>query len=383
MTTVRLMAATVALFALAAARPSSEPQQPQQPPSSSSAPAPASAAASASAPIAASVTMQVDSAKPETMDVTLLGTGTPLPLPDRFGPATLVEIGREKLLFDCGRGCATRLFQKGTILRNAKLFVTHLHFDHIVGIPDLWLTGWLPTMHPGDFSAKPMKIVGPEGTTAMVEHLRQAYAADIAFRATTPYLAPPAFEAVDLAPGVVYENDGVKVTAFEVDHGLGPKASYGYRVDWNGHSVVISGDTKFSQNVIKAATGADLVVHEIAMVKNPEIAKLPVAKTILAVHTTPEEAGRVFAAAKPRLAVYTHFVVAGQLNNAPTPADYVAATRATYDGPLEAGEDLMTIHIGQMITIDRSATPHAPAISTASASALPASNAAPSAGVRP
>jgi ribonuclease Z len=76
--------------------------------------------------------------------VTLLGTGSPPPVMNRFGPGVLVQAGDQTLLFDCGRGVAQRLFQLGVKLGAAnKLFLTHLHSDHVVGIPDLWLTGWL------------------------------------------------------------------------------------------------------------------------------------------------------------------------------------------------------------------------------------------------
>ena len=80
---------------------------------------------------------------PETSDfkVTLLGTSMPNPLADRFGPSTLVEAGHERLVFDCGRGCTIRLWQLRIPLGTIKLFITHLHSDHTVGIPDLWLTG--------------------------------------------------------------------------------------------------------------------------------------------------------------------------------------------------------------------------------------------------
>jgi ribonuclease Z len=82
---------------------------------------------------------------PSDFKVTLLGTSTPNPLPDRFGPSTLVEAGSERLVFDCGRGCTIRLWQLKIPLGTVKLFITHLHSDHTVGIPDLWLTGWLTT----------------------------------------------------------------------------------------------------------------------------------------------------------------------------------------------------------------------------------------------
>jgi ribonuclease Z len=81
--------------------------------------------------------------------VTLLGTATHGPRPDRFGASTLVEAGSERLVFDCGRSCTTRLWQLKIPLGTVKLFITHLHADHTVGIPDLWLTGWLPVPYGG------------------------------------------------------------------------------------------------------------------------------------------------------------------------------------------------------------------------------------------
>src|SRR5437867_3485253 len=112
--------------------------------------------------------------------VVLLGTGTPNPRPDRFGPSTLVEAGSERLLFDCGRSCTTRLWQLAIPLGTVKLFITHLHSDHTVGIPDLWLTGFLS--NPYGRRTGPFRVWGPAGTAAMMAHLRQAYAADVRIR---------------------------------------------------------------------------------------------------------------------------------------------------------------------------------------------------------
>jgi ribonuclease Z len=285
--------------------------------------------------------------------VTLLGTGSPSPIINRFGPSILVEAGPEKLVFDCGRGCPIRLQQKGVRLGDVKLFLTHLHSDHVNGIVDLWLTGWLPP--PFGQRKDPFVLIGPEGTRNMAAHLEEAFMPDIRIRMADEKLARDGarFDAKDIVPGIVYEANGVKVAAFEVDHGDLIKPAYGYRIDYRGRAVVLSGDTRFNQNVIKNGTGADLLVHEVAMAK-PEVAQTEAAKRILAHHTSPQEAGQVFSAAKPRLAVYSHISAAGGTGaSAPQPADYIAATRETYSGALEMGEDLMTINIGDAVTVER------------------------------
>ncbi|HAF13556.1 MAG TPA: MBL fold metallo-hydrolase, partial [Blastocatellia bacterium] len=117
----------------------------------------------------------------QSFKVTLLGTGTPIPMVERFGPSILVEAGSEKLLFDCGRGAAIRLWQLHIPMRDVTaVFFTHLHSDHIVGFPDLWLTGWLPP--PFGHRTEPMHVYGPRGTKQMILHLEKAYRADIRIR---------------------------------------------------------------------------------------------------------------------------------------------------------------------------------------------------------
>ena len=293
--------------------------------------------------------------------VTLLGTGYPLPRIDRFGPSTLVRAGDQILVFDCGRGTSQRLWQLGVPLGEVSaLFLTHLHSDHTVGIADLWLTGWLAG--PSGHRAGPFVVLGPPGTRAMMEHLEQAYAADIRIRTAEAKLPPRgvAISATEIGQGVVYRQGGVTVTAFTVDHGKWVEHALGYRVDYAGHSVVISGDTRFNENLIRFATGTDVLVHEVALAR-PELLSLsPAARPILNHHTSPEEAGTVFARARPRLAVYTHIVLltTDARVAAPSVADLVARTRTTYAGPLQVGDDLTTIDIGDSVTVHRWSTPN-------------------------
>lgn len=291
----------------------------------------------------------------DTLKVTLLGTGVPIPSPERFGPSTLVEAGEQKLLIDAGRGASIRLYQLGVPMgRLDALLLTHYHSDHTSGIPDVWLTGWL-TSHFGT-RTKPFHVIGPTGARTLMENLERAYALDIKIRLDDERL-PPEGIAVTVEEydrdGVVYERGGLKVIAFEVDHGDVIKPAYGYRFEYRGRVAVLSGDTRYNENVIKYGKSADLLVHEVAAAR-PELMKEAYIQRIVAHHVTPQEAGRVLALARPRLAAFTHFVMlASSEVPAPTLADVVAQTRETYDGPLELGEDLMTFEIGDEVTVHR------------------------------
>jgi ribonuclease Z len=285
--------------------------------------------------------------------VTLLGTGTPVPRPDRFGSATLIEAGDQKLLIDAGRGATIRLFQLNIPIGSLDvLFLTHYHSDHTSGLPDIWLTGWLESF----FGTRktPMRVVGPTGAKVLMSKLQEAYGDDIRIRLADEKLPP---EGVATAveefnrDGVVYEKNGVKVIAFEVDHGDLIKPCYGYRIEYGGRTAVISSDTRYNENVIKYGKGADLLVHEVAAVR-PELLREAYIQRIVGHHILPRDAGRVFTLTKPKLAAYTHIVLLND-KKIPPPAidDIVIETRQTYSGPLQVGEDLMAFDIGDTVTV--------------------------------
>jgi ribonuclease Z len=287
--------------------------------------------------------------------ITLLGTGVPTPRPERFGPSTLVEAGDRKLLIDAGRGATIRLYQLGVPLgRIDALLLTHYHSDHTSGIPDLWLTGWLGSFYAR--RSKPFRVIGPVGARMLMTNLERAYAADIKIRIEDERLP---LEGIATAveefhqDGVVYDKNGIKVIAFEVDHGDAIKPAYGYRIEYNGRAAVISGDTRYNANVIKYGAGADLLVHEVAATR-PELMAEAYIQRIIAHHTTPREAGLVFRQTRPRLAVFTHIVLLGSEKVPASEIDeIVCETRQTYDGPLQVGEDLMSFEIGETITVRR------------------------------
>ena len=280
----------------------------------------------------------------DTIKVVLLGTGVGPPVNlQQYGASTLIEAGGVRLLFDCGRGATFRLNQVGVPVGSiSRLFLTHLHSDHVMQIPDLLLTGWVSGVRKS-----PLEVWGPEGTREMMDHLQQAFAFDIHMRRDVDEKVPGEGIKVvthDIREGVVFDQDGIKVTAFLVDHS--PVApAFGYRIDYGGHSVVLSGDTRVSENLIRFSQGVDLLVHEVLDAETVQawFPTNPVsAAAILAKHTTPEQAGEVFARVKPRLAVYSH---------APNAERVIAQTRKTYKGPLEGAEDMLTIEIGDKIEV--------------------------------
>jgi ribonuclease Z len=309
------------------------------------------------------------SAEPSVTDfrVVLLGTGTPNPRPDRFGPSTLVEAGSERLVFDCGRSCTTRLWQLKIPLGTVKLFITHLHSDHTVGIPDLWLTGWLT--NPYGTRTEPLMVWGPEGTVAMMSNLAKAYEADLRMRHRLNDDGPGNVEALvhgegparqgfaiaakDFTEGVVYQKNGVRVTAFNVSHA--DVNAFGFRIDYKGHSVVLSGDTRPSENLVAHARGADVVIHEVGMARQELLDKSEAARQLLATHhSSPEQAGEEFSRIAPKLAVYTHFTLLSDKQiPEPTMDELISRTRTTYRGPLEVGEDLLAISIGDSVAVQR------------------------------
>jgi ribonuclease Z len=287
--------------------------------------------------------------------VTLLGTGTPIPIPGRFGPSTLIEAGNQTILIDAGRGATIRMFQLGIpIGRVDALLLTHFHSDHTVGIPDIWLTGWLSS----HFGARkgPFNVIGPAGTEVLMQHLEKAYRRDLEIRMADEKLAGEdvAITVKEFSQdGIVYDRGGLRVKAFTVDHGDAIKPAYGYRIDYQDRIAVVSGDTRYNENVVRNATGCDLLVHEVAMAK-PELLKEPHIQRIVNHHTSPQQAGLVFARARPKLAAFTHLVMlASSTVGAPSIDQLVAATRETYDGPLEVGEDLMSFEISDTVTVRR------------------------------
>jgi len=297
------------------------------------------------------------SASADSMVVTLLGTGDTIPSPTRYGMSTLVQAGGLNLVFDAGRGCAVRLNQVG--IRSIKVdavFITHFHSDHLNGLADLWTNGYLGP--PSSRRTTPLEVWGATGIARITASMRDTYIDDIQIRLADEKIPEAGTQILAhefSADGVVFERNGVRVTAFAVNHGPLIKPAYGYRVDFAGRSVLLSGDTRFDENLIAHGAGVDLLTHEVAIAPKP-LLDSPWVKAIINHHTTPEEAGVVFSRTKPKLAAYTHLVFLASERIPPaTLDDLVAETRQTYGGALEIGEDLMSFEIGEEVVVRRGA----------------------------
>jgi ribonuclease Z len=278
--------------------------------------------------------------------ITLLGTAPGPPVrAGRTGISTLVEAGGQRFLFDAGYGSLAGLVQSGRPMDAVtRVFLTHLHSDHVVDLP-AWLL--LPWSAPSERDV-PLEVWGPRGTRDMMRDLQRAFSYDIHVRRDIDEkVSAKGIEvaAHDIAEGVVYDAGGVKITAFLVDHGP-VKPAYGYRLEYGGHSVTLSGDTRPSENLVAASRGVDVLIHEAVNVDalRKLVPSERLLEAIVAHHTTAKQAAEVFRRAGPKLAVFSH--AEGM------PALVEEVTRS-YSGRVEAGEDLMVIEIGDDVTVRR------------------------------
>jgi ribonuclease Z len=267
--------------------------------------------------------------------VILLGTGTPNPEPQRMGPAVAVVSGDNVYLVDCGPGVVRRAAEAGIGMEQlTRVFVTHLHSDHTAGYPDLILTP------PNSGRTEPLEAFGPPGLGAMTRHLLAAWKEDLRIRlhGTQP-VTPRGFvvEAHDVRPGEVYRDAGMRIAAFAVDHGAW-KHAYGYRLEAPDKVIVISGDTTYSGNLIRAAKGCDILVHEVYSEKGLAKRTPDWQRYHSAYHTSAPDLGRVAAAVRPGKLVLYHLLPMGE-----TPEEVLEEIRRNFAGTVIYGKDLDVI----------------------------------------
>ena len=298
---------------------------------------------------------------PDGLHVFMCGSGSPLPDPTRAGPCVGVIAGSHVMVFDAGSGGARRLARMGfPVGRIGKVYLTHLHSDHIDGLGELMLQAWV-----GGSRAAPLPIAGPEGVGDVVAGFNMAYRLDSTYRTAhhgTDIANPAGFggiaEVIAAPTGashaqVLVDQDDLKITVIAVNHApISP--AFGYRVDYKGRSVVLSGDTVYSADLVAAASGVDVLFHEAlrpSMVMEMRDAaaskgQAHIAKVmgdILDYHASPEDAARAAADAKARQLVIYHIVP--PLPSSMLDAAFLGDAPKLFSGPIRVAEDGLLISL--------------------------------------
>lgn len=273
------------------------------------------------------------------MDVVLLGTGYPLPEPDRAGPSTLVRAGGMHLLFDAGRGVLMRLrgASSGPVWVHTT-FLTHLHSDHVTDFNDLVTMFWAMNGEP-----KPMHVVGPPGTSDFCADTLKMLGPDIAWRIEhhADLTWEPDVRVREVTEGVVFEENGVRITAARTEHPP-VQMTIGFRIEHEGRSVVIAGDTLPCEGLDDLCAGADVYVQTVLRRQIVERIPSPRLKEILDYHSSTEDAAKTAAKAGVKTLVYTHMMPAPEPG---TEQDWINDAKPYFGGEVILGTDLLTVTV--------------------------------------
>jgi ribonuclease BN (tRNA processing enzyme) len=290
----------------------------------------------------APMSLSDDWRKSDITQLVMLGTGTPNPFPDRSGPSLAIVVNGEPYLVDFGPGVVRQASSlspeyggkiRGLAVENLKhAFLTHLHSDHTVGLPDLILTAWTVGRD------SPLKLFGPEGTKHMADKVLEAYEEDIRYRL---YSEQPAnnqgwrVETQEVAEsGLIFKDENVTVEAFRVPHGSWPDA-WGYRFTTPDRVIVVSGDTAPSRELAKYARGADILVHEVYSQEGFAKKELQWQKYHAKNHTSTSELGRLASEVKPKLLVLYHQLLWGSTHDT-----LIKEVKAEFSGEVVSARDL-------------------------------------------
>ena len=242
----------------------------------------------------------------------VLGSGTPVPDPERAGPAYVVTYGTRVFLFDAGAGVMRRVAAAGLPIDGmTAVLLTHLHSDHTLGLPDVIHTTWVMGR------STVMPVIGPPGTSAMVGHLQAAWIEDVVLRTEGTERGRRGGHRVDVREttgGLVYDSAGIRIRAIPVPHGGWP-VSFAFRIDTPDRSIVLGGDTAPSRALEEASRGVDLLVHEVYASTRVAPEKRPGGELwpqyLREFHTSDEELGAIAARAQPKRLILSHVLRMG------------------------------------------------------------------------
>lgn len=276
------------------------------------------------------------------IEITLLGTGSPIVDPNRAGPSTMIRAGGQTFVVDCGRGSLMRAAAVGVGATNlTALLLTHLHSDHIAELGDLIITRWVTTFTP---NPAPLPIIGPPGTAEVVAATLKAFGFDIGYRIAhhADLTAPPAVKVCEYTEGPIWDQDGVTIRVGPTDH-RPVEPTIGFRIEYDGASVVLAGDSVPCATLDELTAGADALVHTV--IRKDLVALMPMQRImdILDYHSSVEQAAQTAARAGVETLVLTHYVpplAPGQEEQ------WRALAAAEFSGRIELGDDLLQVQIG-------------------------------------
>lgn len=277
-----------------------------------------------------------------TIEITLLGTGSPLPSADRCGPATLVRAGGLTFLFDAGRGLGLRLTASGVVAPMlTRVLLTHLHSDHITDLNDVITGRWIMSPLPN-----PLTIIGPAHTSEVVDGILAMLGPDVGYRIAhhDDLAEPPSPVVEESSGGVVFSDEAadVRIVAAPTDH-RPVEPTLGYRIEHAGSSVVIGGDGVPCAGLDELCAGADAYVQTVLREDLVRAIPVPRFTDILDYHSTVQQAAETSTRGGVKTLVLTHQV--------PTPApgsadEWIALTRdAGFTGDVVWGEDLVSVTV--------------------------------------
>lgn len=273
------------------------------------------------------------------MDVIILGSGSPLPDPNRAGPSTLVRAAGRTMLFDCGRGVLMRTAAIGAAFNQlTSVFLTHLHSDHVTDFNDVVTTSWV-----GSWSPTPLPVVGPVGTQAFADATVAMLGQDISYRLAhhEDLTWEPIVQVKEVTSGIAYEDDHVRVIAAPTDHAP-VHPTVGYRVETDEGSIVIAGDTVPCEGLDELCEGADIYIQTVIRRSLVENIPIPRLQDILDYHSDIEDAARTAAKAGVRTLVLNHPVPAPAPGTEP---EWIAEAAAHFNGEILLAEDLLTVTV--------------------------------------
>ena len=273
------------------------------------------------------------------MQVVILGSGSPLPDPNRAGPSTLVRTTAGDLLFDCGRGVLMRAAAAGSAAGSFRaLFLTHLHSDHITDLNDVFTMRWVMT-----FAPSPLPVFGPKGTAELLKATEAMLEPDIAYRLAhhDDLTWRPSAVVTEVDQGVIFDENSVRVTAALTDH-RPVLPTIGFRIDDGSSSVVIAGDTVPCVGLDELCSEADVLVHTVVRRELIEQIGLTRLMDVLDYHSSVADAAQTASRNGVETLVLNHLVPA------PAPGseqDWIDQATPHFKGRVRMATDLLTLDV--------------------------------------